>query len=104
MQKAGRKDARGALSVLAEFYRKARVLWPLSSDDKDCDQSVTIRIDAIKGLEILAITHPSAGHGFILQKQNSQDGMVKLLELENFKEIDHSTHEILRFNRYQRLS
>merc|ERR1712079_184834 len=73
--------------------------WPLSSDSDDRDRSVTIRIDSIKDLETTAIMHPPAGQGFILHKQSKQDGMVKLLEIENFKQLDSSTHEVLIFNR-----
>merc|ERR1719162_2933881 len=35
LQKAGKKDPKACLMVLAEVYRQARTMWPLTAEDAD---------------------------------------------------------------------
>jgi len=97
MQYAGRKDPRGGLLTLAEIFRQARELWPLSTAIEEVQRSVTVRIDALKDLEIPQIRNPEAGYGFMLHRSSGQDGMVKLLAVSNFRKLDYTTHQVLTF-------
>ncbi|CAJ1334404.1 unnamed protein product [Effrenium voratum] len=53
MQKAGKQDPGGAMVILAEIFRQARSLWPLSSKAEDCDKTVVVRIDVLKELQAM---------------------------------------------------
>lgn len=106
MQKCCRTNAAGALQVLSEVMREARELWPLSTAPQDVKRTVTIRIDALKDLEVPEIRQPVSGHGFVLARSSTQDGLVRLVPLSTFRELDWSTHQILVFSeqRGKRLS
>lgn len=97
MQKAGRKDPRGALMALAEVFRQARELWPPTSEPKDIDSTVIIRIDAIKDLDMPQIRNPEAGTGFVLKKNSSLDGMIRVVPIKEFKDLDWNLHQPLIF-------
>ncbi|CAK9074275.1 Mitogen-activated protein kinase kinase kinase 3 [Durusdinium trenchii] len=55
MQKAGRKNPYGALRILAEVFRQARALWPLS--DSDAEKTVLLRIDVLKATPSVRSLH-----------------------------------------------
>jgi len=108
LQKCCKTDAAGALQVLSEVLREARALWPLSTQLQDVNRTVTIRIDALKDLEVREIRQPVSGHGLVLHKSSTQDGLVRLVPLGTFRELDWGTHQILDFSeqrgkRYARL-
>mmetsp|Transcript_1686 Transcript_1686/g.3144 ORF Transcript_1686/g.3144 Transcript_1686/m.3144 type:complete len:198 (-) Transcript_1686:1174-1767(-) len=98
MQKSGKKDPVGALKVLAEVFRQARTLWPLTMDPEDVDRSVTVRIDMLKELEVPGILQPGEGQGFVLCKNSSVDSQVKLLPISTFPRLDKGREQILSFN------
>lgn len=95
MQRAGRKDPRGAMRILAEVFRRARELWPCCIEGED--QTVTIRIDALKELETSVILRPEPGYTWVLGKTSSKDAMVKLLPVSALQDIDWATHKLLCF-------
>jgi hypothetical protein len=97
LQKSGRADPRGALMVLAEVFRQARELWPLSNSSVQANRTVTVRVDALKDLSISQIFHPLEGYCFVLHKKSGQDGMVQLIPSSNLRKLDWSTHQILTF-------
>jgi hypothetical protein len=102
MQKSGRKDPRGAMILLAEVFRQARVLWPLSDDPETTNKSVIVRIDAIKDLQVTEIQGPEVGNNFVLVKNSSVDGQVRLIPVSTFHRVDWSVHQILEFGPGQR--
>jgi len=64
------------LRMLAEVYRQARNLWPLSTSAADY-RSVTLRIDVIKDATIESINDSySWGEVYVLQKSNENEGRV----------------------------
>jgi len=79
LTKNGKEDARGVLAVLAEIFRRARDLWPL--EEKAQDQSVTIRVDAIKDLDLQSIRTVQAASYWALQQTSSVDAMVSKMSL-----------------------
>eukprot|EP00406_Dinophysis_acuminata_P034397 CAMPEP_0179373960 /NCGR_PEP_ID=MMETSP0797-20121207/87060_1 /TAXON_ID=47934 /ORGANISM="Dinophysis acuminata, Strain DAEP01" /LENGTH=209 /DNA_ID=CAMNT_0021089959 /DNA_START=1 /DNA_END=632 /DNA_ORIENTATION=+ len=74
MQNAGRKDSCGTLMLMADLYRQARSLWPLSGDGA-CE-CVSVRIDQLKGLE-LEDMEPPDGTVWVLEKLSSKEGAVQ---------------------------
>jgi hypothetical protein len=97
MQKNGRKDPFRAMQILAEVFRTARLLYPLSDDPKEADKSVTIRIDAIKDLDLETVISPDPGSHFVLMRNSGVDGQVKLLQAATFHKIDWAVNHILEF-------
>eukprot|EP00403_Amphidinium_massartii_P049386 CAMPEP_0178465670 /NCGR_PEP_ID=MMETSP0689_2-20121128/51484_1 /TAXON_ID=160604 /ORGANISM="Amphidinium massartii, Strain CS-259" /LENGTH=1352 /DNA_ID=CAMNT_0020092623 /DNA_START=215 /DNA_END=4273 /DNA_ORIENTATION=+ len=97
MQKAGKTDPYGAMRVLAEVYRAARELWPLSEDA--VEKVVTIRIDALKVLEVKGILVPEAGNSWVMEKSNEVEGTVKLMPIDSFKKIEWAQNRLLTFGR-----
>lgn len=80
MQKAGSSDPAGALTVLAEVFRQARFLFPLQPEC--ANDSVTVRIDALKELQVTAIHQRAApGEVWVLQKASSRDAQVHRVNL-----------------------
>jgi len=80
LQKAGSTDPAGALTVLAEVFRQARFLFPLSQDT--AGETITVRIDALKELQVPAIHQRSApGEVWVLQKTSSRDAQVHRVNL-----------------------
>merc|ERR1712037_987265 len=45
----------------------------------------------------MGIRQPKSGHGFVLFKSSTQDGLVRLLPLSKFSELNWSNYEILTF-------
>lgn len=97
MQKAGRKDPKAAMKILAEVFRRARELWPLTTVPNEVNRSVTIRIDAIKDLEAPGILKPDEGHEWLLEKTSGQDGRVVKVNVNDFSTLDWKVHEVLTF-------
>jgi hypothetical protein len=102
LQTSGKKDPRGVLHILAEVYRQSRVLWPLEDDPDVANKSVIIRIDAIKDLDPSEITNPETGCNWLLARNSSVDGQVRLVPVATFHKIDWSLNQILEFGPGQR--
>eukprot|EP00931_Biecheleriopsis_adriatica_P058631 TRINITY_DN34953_c0_g1_i2.p1 TRINITY_DN34953_c0_g1~~TRINITY_DN34953_c0_g1_i2.p1 ORF type:complete len:1188 (+),score=246.71 TRINITY_DN34953_c0_g1_i2:166-3729(+) len=79
MQKAGASDPRATLRILVEIFRQARSLWPFSV--QAARESVTVRIDVLKELEVRMIQALEAGEVWALEKTNRRDAEVKKLNL-----------------------
>jgi hypothetical protein len=98
MQKNCSSDARVALSVLAEILKEARSLWPL--DTEAADQTVTLRIDAVKEIELTALGLPSDDY-WVLLRTSSRDAQVKRLSLtgadEKQQDADWTNQRVLHF-------
>jgi hypothetical protein len=97
MQNSGRVDPRSALMVLAEVFRQARELWPLTSTPKEANRTIIVQIAALKDLQIPAMFQPTEGHCFVLHKKSGQDGMVKLIPAASLRKLDWSANQILTF-------
>mmetsp|Transcript_22748 Transcript_22748/g.50277 ORF Transcript_22748/g.50277 Transcript_22748/m.50277 type:complete len:1319 (+) Transcript_22748:219-4175(+) len=96
MQKCGSQDPQGALMILAEVYRQARDLWPLSSEA--AEKIVTVRIDALKECDFPSIVNPEPGKFWVLSKTSLQDASVQLLCAAGAKDLDWSSNAVLRFD------
>lgn len=97
LQKAGKTDPGGALEILAEVFRGARVLWPLAHDQ--ADKVIIVRIDALKELEVADIMNPKPGMSFVLVKDSGQDASVKLKDISTFGGLDWSANQVLTFTK-----
>eukprot|EP00928_Gymnodinium_smaydae_P032460 TRINITY_DN23502_c0_g2_i1.p1 TRINITY_DN23502_c0_g2~~TRINITY_DN23502_c0_g2_i1.p1 ORF type:complete len:1241 (-),score=183.64 TRINITY_DN23502_c0_g2_i1:149-3871(-) len=96
LQKAGKNDPFSTLRILAEIYRCARVLWPLSS--KDADKHVTVRIDTIKDLEAGSILEPEFGFTWIMHTTSSKDAAIKLAPVASLPVMDSGSNVLLDFS------
>ncbi|CAE7300309.1 DEGP1 [Symbiodinium sp. CCMP2592] len=91
MQKAGKQDPAGALIVMAEIFRQARSLWPLSKNQEDCDKTILVRIDVLKEMQVSAILEPRPDINYVLCRVSSQDAQVKIVSNLDMKEIDKAS-------------
>eukprot|EP00439_Symbiodinium_sp_Y106_P080680 s33_g19.t1 len=88
MQKAGRTAPFQAMHILAEVFRKARALWPLSSADAD-KTVVDLEASAIVGTEGI----------FVLSKNSARDGQVRTMSPEELSRLDSKLNAVLAFGR-----
>jgi len=79
LQKNCSLDPEGVLSVLAEVLRRARELWPFQ--ESAADETVTLRIDALKELEVHSIQEARLGEYWLLEKTSSVDAVVKRVNI-----------------------
>lgn len=85
MQKAGATNPRAALRILAEIFRQSRLLWPFVR--KKANESVTVRIDVLKELEVSGISQLTAGEIWALERSGRDAEVKKLtLDAESFSE------------------
>eukprot|EP00930_Biecheleria_cincta_P055265 TRINITY_DN41601_c0_g1_i1.p1 TRINITY_DN41601_c0_g1~~TRINITY_DN41601_c0_g1_i1.p1 ORF type:complete len:1261 (-),score=236.73 TRINITY_DN41601_c0_g1_i1:173-3955(-) len=89
MQKAGKKDPLAALHMLAEVFRKARVLWPLRDSEEDGNKTVIVRIDVIKD-DDTAGASLKANEQFVLQKLTGKDGHAKRMTSNEVSSADRA--------------
>jgi len=94
LNKNGKTDARGVLAVLAEIFRRARDLWPLQEAAQD--QSVTIRVDAIKDLDLQNIQTVQAGSCWTLERTSSVDAALSKMSLVGLQTFP-KTRKVLDF-------
>jgi len=93
MQKAGREDPLGAMRLLAEVFRQARNIWPLTA--AAADDTVTVRIDTLKELYVSDIRRSQAA--WVIEKMSSRDGAVRSVPgAEPCR--DHASQRVLRFS------
>jgi hypothetical protein len=95
MQKNCAANPTGAMRVMAEVLRQARVLWPIDESDSSISTTVIVRIDAIKELNLEDLVTMPAGNVWVLQKTSSLDCQVKKLFLDS--EIDWSSSRMMHF-------
>jgi len=95
LQKAGKKDPKSCLQILAEVYRQARFLWPLTSEH--ADMTVTVRIDALKELDVERMRSPPAGYSFVLVRNSSVDAVVQMLAVADLKALEPEAAVALSF-------
>lgn len=68
------------LRCLAEVYRAARELWPLSSGD--ASKCVTLRVDRLKAVETAKIVQMyEAGQVWFLKRASDKEGVIELMSL-----------------------
>lgn len=80
LQKAGAVDPKGALIVLAEVFRQARFIFPSNPDQ--LNETVNVRIDALKELHVSAIHQRTApAEVWVLQKSSRLDAQVYRINL-----------------------
>jgi len=99
MQKAGAADPCGALVLLADILRQARGLFPLRKDK--ASETVLVRIDALKELQVSAIRQPSQpGDVWVLHRTSTKEAHVHQVNLmrNNGKNIDWDTSRVLFVN------
>jgi len=78
-------ETREMLTMLAEVYRCARMLWPLRSDADSEGCSVTVRIDALKdsrATEVNALYN--AGKAWVLVRKGDLDAVVEQWPIDEF--------------------
>ena len=100
-----------ALRLLAEVYRRARVLWPLTSLDASGTagalqkNNVTVRIDQIKGLSLEEIHSVYAsGNSWLILKRNEQEAIVECHTIDFMAELlqQGTRCAVLKFYRRKR--
>jgi len=78
-------EIRGALNVLSEVYRAARVLWPLTKDaqeEGDALTNVTIMISELSKSGAQDVLRGySTGHCWLLQKVGASHGTVVVMSM-----------------------
>jgi len=94
LNKNAKMDSRGVLEVLAEVFRRARDLWPLQEAAQD--QFVTLRVDAIKDLDLQNIKTVLAGSCWTLEKTSSVDAVVSKMSLIGLQTFPN-TRKVLDF-------
>jgi hypothetical protein len=99
MQKAGKEDPRGALLLLAEVFRQARSLGPLSEEARSW--WVSVRVDQLKELPLAEVEHPKDGKAWVLTKLTSREGVVQLVDQQDLPRAGDtsSPHAVLEFRR-----
>jgi len=95
MQKAGSKDPSGAMVILADILRKARVLWPLAA--RDADKTVIVRIDVIKTLPAQALAFPDHDMPYVLSRTNNKEASIRLVTMEAIQDLNWRQNQILSF-------
>lgn len=96
LQKNG-DDPAGALQVLAEVLRQARTLWPL--DVSQGNETVSVRIDALKDLAVSDMQISTSCEFWALQKVGNRDAQVVRFNIVSPDGtptiIDWDTHKLL---------
>ena len=87
-----------ALRILAELYRQARAMWPLSA--ASAGKTVTVRIDQLKDREGRSVEGGHAfGDGWLLLKRNEMEGVVEERPLDAINALagEGATFRVLAF-------
>jgi len=103
LSKNSSSDPVGALTVIAEVLRKARNLWPL--EESDCNDCVTVQVDALKELDVCAMLQLAPGEYWALRRVSSKSATVMKLSLmvsatattTTVFEVDWNNQRILSF-------
>lgn len=102
MQNAGKENPHLAMRVLAEVFRQARALWPLQSEH--ANETMTVRIDALKVLTLSVIFSRDAESVWVLTKLSHKEAAVQLLPLSKVKETDWSMTRTLAFHEEEHIN
>jgi hypothetical protein len=98
MQKAGKEDPLRALRVLAEVFRQARALWPLSEEARSW--WVSVRVDQLKELPLGDVEQPKDGHVWAVGKLTSREGAVQLTPCSEVGKADWAaSHAVMDLQR-----
>lgn len=96
MQKAGSADPYNTMRIIAEIFRTARQLWPLSEDQQLADQTTILRIDALKELSAQEIldNHSQGKSHYAILRNGQKDGQIRSFSpaKEKPKELDGSVN------------
>lgn len=91
------EDPVGALQVLAEVLRQARALWPFQVSHGD--ETVTVRIDALKEMSCSAMQQTKPGEFWALQRTSGKDAQVVRLSMVGADGlpvvVDWESHKLL---------
>lgn len=101
MQTNSSGDTTGALTVLAEVLKQARELWPLARDRGD--ETVTIRIDALKDSKVLDMHDLKHGECWALCRASKVDAVVKKVNVASEEHVDWSSLRLLIFGSSENL-
>jgi len=94
MQKAGKQDPHGALLLLADVFRQARALWPLS--EAAGNWWVSVRVDQLKELTVREIRESNPSKVWAVTKLTSREGAVQRMSLLETRTGDWDTnHRVL---------
>jgi hypothetical protein len=86
MQKAGKEDPLGTLVVLAEVFRQARALWPLS--ESAASWWVSVRVDQLKEFTAAEIRDKQPNRTWVLTKLTSREGAIQRMSVNETKQGD----------------
>jgi hypothetical protein len=76
LQNLGSDLAVVKVGILAEIYRRARVLWPAQADQ--VSKNVTVRIDTIKGLSVADLSKATqTGDVWLMVKHNESEAFIE---------------------------
>ena len=91
------RDADEALRLLAEVYRRSRILWPLmpasengsdGSSSSSSSSTVMVRIDQIKELRLDEVQNVyGCGESWLLAKKNDLEAVVERHPLDHMSEL-----------------
>jgi len=94
MQKAGKQDPHGALLLLADVFRQARALWPLS--EAAGNWWVSVRVDQLKELTVREIRESNPSKVWAVTKLTSREGAVQRMSLSETRAGGwHTNHRII---------
>jgi len=94
MQKAGKTEPKLALRILAEIFRQARAMWPLSSEAQH--ETVTVRIDVLKELEVREIYSLGSNQMWALEQTSQCDAEAVKVSMEELSSQNGTQYRILR--------
>lgn len=79
MQKAGSADPYNTMRIIAEIFRTARLLWPLTEDKEWVGKTTILRIDALKELSAQEIldNYCQGKLTYVILRNGEKDGQVK---------------------------
>ena len=85
LRTAARSDCLQGLRMLAEVYRVARSLWPLSTSK--ADETVTLRVDQMKERSPERIIEGHQwGECWMLVKRNELEGVIEMTQMYSFND------------------
>jgi len=87
-------DLAGALQVLAEILRQARVLWPLDADA--ADDTVLVMLDALKESTPQELRNLEPGDVWVLQRLGPKAAQVRKVRMFQGGEGDHIEWSAMR--------
>jgi len=98
LRQSAQEHSRLALYALAEVYRAARALYPLSNDPSECGRTVTVRIDQLKASTDAAAAAAAcaSGHCWMMVRKSAQEAQVECHPLTALQALDAVDYRLLR--------